>query len=106
MSIEPSPNGDSGRDASGRFTAGNRGGPGNPHARRVGALRSALLDAVSDDDMRAVIANVVAQAKEGDVAAAKVLFERALGKPQESDLLERLEHLEELLAAHQRRRFA
>jgi len=28
-----------GRDARGRFTKGNPGGPGNPHARRVAALR-------------------------------------------------------------------
>ena len=32
-----------GRDASGRFTRGNKGGPGNPFARQVGQLRKALL---------------------------------------------------------------
>ena len=91
--------GSEGESSSGRFAPGNAGGPGNPYAKRVGALRSALLDAVAEDDIRAVIATVVAEAKGGDMVAAKVLFDRVLGKPQESDLLERLEQLEGLLAA-------
>ncbi len=104
--ITPSPNGANGRDASGRYTAGNRGGPGNPLAKRVGALRSALLDAVTEGDIRAVIATVVTSAKEGDMVAAKILFERVLGKPVEIDVLERLEQLEGLLAARTTRRTA
>lgn len=35
---------DSGRDSRGRFTAGNRGGPGNPFARRTVAFHRALDD--------------------------------------------------------------
>lgn len=43
----PTPNGSLGRDlTSGRFTTGNPGGPGNPYARRVAAMRTQLLDAV------------------------------------------------------------
>ncbi len=39
---DPSTNGANGRDAAtGRFLAGNSGGPGNPYAERVAALRSA-----------------------------------------------------------------
>src|SRR5438067_2077329 len=38
------------RDADGRFVKGNRGGPGNPFARRVAELRRELLEAVSADD--------------------------------------------------------
>ena len=106
MNTRPSPTADNGRSESGRFAPGNAFARGNPHARRVGALRSALLDAVTEDDIKAVIANVVSQAKDGDMAAAKVLFERVLGKPQESDLMERLEELEKLLAATTRRRSA
>lgn len=86
------------RDTSGRFGPGNRAGKGNPHARRVAALRSALLDAVSEDDMREVIAKVVEQAKEGDVTAARVLFERVLGKPTEADFVARLERIESFLS--------
>lgn len=83
------------RDASGKFAQGNPGGPGNPHAKRVGELRTALLDAVTPEDMRAVVKALVEAARGGDVAAARVLFERTLGRPVEADLIERLESLEQ-----------
>ena len=35
----PSTNGSNGRDVAGRFAAGNRGGPGNPYAKRSAAGR-------------------------------------------------------------------
>ncbi len=93
--MAPSPNGSNGRDGSGRFAAGNAGGPGNPYAQRVGKLRSALLDAVNEDDLRGVIAALVEKAKDGNVAAAKILFNRCLGPPIASDILERIEALEQ-----------
>ena len=89
----PSTNGSNG----GRFKPGNKGGPGNPHAKRVARLRSALLKAVSPADMQAIVAKLVTDAKAGSVPAAKEVLERTLGKPFEADLLERLEHLEALL---------
>jgi len=82
------------RDAQGRFLPGTAGGPGNPMAQHVNRLRRALLEAVTEEDMRAVVAALLAQAKGGDVAAAKELLLRCLGRPLESDLLERLEALE------------
>ena len=90
----PSPTGDSGRDERGRFIAGNGIGTGNPHAKQVARLRSALLDAVTPDDMRAIISALIEKAKTGDVHAASVLFERVLGKPLEVDILARIEALE------------
>jgi hypothetical protein len=36
-----------GRTADGRFAAGNKGGPGNPHARATAARRKALTEAVT-----------------------------------------------------------
>jgi len=93
----PSPNGPNGRDRAGRFTRGNAGGPGNPHAAHVAKLRSALLDAVTPEDMRAVARALIAKAKRGDVAAARELCERTLGKPLEADLLKRIEDLEQQL---------
>jgi len=93
--MEPTANGDNGRDEHGRFTAGNAGGPGNPHAAQVGRLRSALLNAVTEDDIREVAAALVGKAKKGDVVAARVLFDRVLGKPIEADLIARIEALEE-----------
>ena len=77
----PSTNGANGRAAGGRFAPGNPGGPGNPLGSRVAALRAMLLDAVSPDDLRAIVATLVAQAKQGDLAAIRELFDRLLGKP-------------------------
>jgi hypothetical protein len=82
------------RDAQGHFAPGNSGGPGNPMAQRVNQLRVALLEAITPEDMQAVAAALLGAAKNGDVAAAKELFTRCLGRPLEADLLERLERLE------------
>jgi hypothetical protein len=70
-----------GRDSHGRFAQGNRGGPGNPFARQVAALRKTLLAAVTPEDLEAVTRELIRQAKEGNVAAAKLLLSYALGKP-------------------------
>lgn len=78
----------------GRFVPGNAGGPGNPYAKQVGALREALLAEVTPDDLRAIVRGLVEQAKGGDVAAAREILLRTLGRPVEADLLERLEVLE------------
>ena len=92
------PNGSNGdRDADGRFARGNAGGPGNPHARKVGQLRSAMLRAVSGKDMQAIVAKLVEQAKGGSVPAAREVIDRCIGKPTEADLLERIERLETLI---------
>ena len=69
-----------GRNPNGQFATGNPGGPGNPHAAQVAALRSALLEAVTPTDIAEVVASLVTQAKAGDIAAAKVLFDRCLGR--------------------------
>ena len=72
----------SNHDSGGRFTAGNKAACGNPFARRVARLRSVLLDAVSDEDLREVAQGLVRRARCGDAAAAKVLLSYVLGKPQ------------------------
>lgn len=100
---QPSPNGTNGRDEGGRFTKGNPGGPGNPHAKRIGQLRSALLEAVTDDDWRAVVRKLIDDAIAGDKAARAELLDRVLGRPIEADLLERIEQLEEALLAQKGR---
>ncbi len=41
-----------GRDTRARFAPENAGGPGNPHAAKVTKLRSALLNAVTEEDVR------------------------------------------------------
>ena len=89
----------SGRDRAGRFAKGNPGGPGNPHARRAQELRTAFFAAVSDEDLRAVVLALVREAKGGDVAAARELLERCLGKAEAADLQDRLVELERLFQA-------
>lgn len=71
---------DNGRDARGRFATGNPGGPGNPYGKRCAELRAAVLEAVGPEDLREVVARILDSAKGGDLAAAKLLLERTLGK--------------------------
>jgi hypothetical protein len=92
-------NGAGARDPSGRFLPGNPGGPGNPHARQVGRLRSAMLTAVDEGDLRLIVTKLVELAKAGNVIAAREVLDRCLGKPVEADLIERLGQLEALLEA-------
>jgi hypothetical protein len=49
---EPTCTSDAQRDDKGQFRKGNRGGPGDPFARRRAHLRHVLLDAVSDEELR------------------------------------------------------
>jgi len=96
--MTPSPSDNNGRDASGRFAPGNKASVGNPHAKKAGQLRSALFRSVTTKDIKAVVAQLVEQAKSGDVQAAKEVLLRTLGRPVEHDLDQRLERLEELIA--------
>jgi hypothetical protein len=77
-------NGSPGRDAKGRFAPGNQVARGNPFARRMARLRSRALAAVSGPDLEAIVRQLVAAAKAGDVAAAKVLLPYLLGRPPEA----------------------
>jgi hypothetical protein len=70
-----------GRESNGRFAAGNRGGPGNPFARQTAAARKAIADAVTHEQLAAIAAAMLKKALEGDVAAAKLIFSYAAGKP-------------------------
>jgi len=83
-----------GRDNNGRFTPGNPGGPGNPHAGSVSKLRAAILRAVDEGDIEAIIKKLVQQARGGDLPAVKELLDRCVGNPGSGDLIERIEALE------------
>ncbi len=94
----PSPNGSNGRDpATGRFLPGWKGGSGNPHAQRVGRLRSALLEVVDETAIRRVVEALIKEAEGGNVPAVRELLDRCIGKPHETDLIERIERLEATL---------
>jgi ribosomal protein L17 len=64
----------------------------------VATFRSAIIDAVTEDDVREVVEAVVAEAKGGNLTAARILLDRLLGPPVAADLVARLEALEELIA--------
>jgi hypothetical protein len=98
MSDTPTnPTPDDGRDpATGRFRPGWKGGPGNPHARRVGELRAKLLAAVSDEQWTQILTTLIEKAIGGEQWAVREVLDRTLGKPIEHDLIERLEQLETL----------
>jgi hypothetical protein len=72
------------RQANGRFGMGNKGGPGNPYNGTVQKLRAAMVSAVSEEDIRAVIGKVLDQAKEGNLAAVKLLLSYTIGQPHQT----------------------
>ena len=103
MSTTPSPNGGNGvRDAQGRFAKGNPGGPGNPYAKQVARVRSLIVEAVSEEDLRAVIAALVEKAKRGDVVAAREFFDRLVGRPAAAIAPEQQELEEQRLSLRER----
>lgn len=67
--------------ADGRFAPGNRAAlnRGNPHAAKVMAWRGALADAVTPDDIRAVVLRLVSEAKAGEGWAVRELLDRTIG---------------------------
>jgi len=75
-------NGDhTGHDQRGRFAKGNAGGPGNPFGRQVAAFRAALTACITHKDVQEVVAALLAQAKKGNVAAARLILTYSVGKP-------------------------
>ena len=80
-----------GHDSNGRFARGNPGGPGNPFARQVAALRKVIIDRLTEEDLLAITEALLAKAKEGSVGAAKLLLAYAIGKPASSPDPDRLD---------------
>ena len=50
------------------------------------ALRGNLINAVTHEDIEAIMHSQVEKAKQGDTVAAKFIIERVLGRPQTMDL--------------------
>ncbi len=69
------------RRPDGRF---RKGASGNPAGRPPGSRNKAtlILDALGDDEARAVLDVVVQRAKEGDMRAAEILLNRASPVPK------------------------
>jgi hypothetical protein len=68
------------RDERGRFLPGNPGGPGNPNVRRQAEYAAAVREAVTPERVAALMRRFLKAALEGDVAAARLVFDRVLGK--------------------------
>jgi RecB family exonuclease len=84
-----------GRDAHGRFTAGNGAAKGRAHpfARKAAALRKAFFDEVKPADMRRVVRTLVTEATGGNLQAARLLLLWVLGKPSDPVHPDAVEHL-------------
>lgn len=80
--VAPSTNGS--RKVNGQFGEGNKYGKGNPHAQKVARLRTAMIEAVSIDDMQAIVTALVTQAKAGDIQSIKILLPYLIGAVPQS----------------------
>src|SRR5262249_18398897 len=69
------------RDAKGRFTKGNPGGPGNPFTRHVAKLRAALAQRVTEADIQQIARGLLVSARLGHLPSIRILLSYALGKP-------------------------
>jgi hypothetical protein len=82
MTTETAANQNPQHDASGRFKAGNRAGPGNPFARQVAALRQAMLKRVTAEDIERLMGKLLELADAGCIQAIKLVLAYTIGKPQ------------------------
>ena len=73
-----------GRDARGRFTKGNKGGPGNPFAREVAVLRATMIHAFTPKIFMRLVEVLRQRAEGGDMVAMKLILQYVLGKPAET----------------------
>lgn len=90
---KPRSNGKDGRTSQGKFTKGNtlsRGNSGGGNKEKAKALKKALIEAVTEEDIKAIVEKMKSQAKAGDSAARKELFDRLWGRAiQEVDIGEK-----------------
>jgi hypothetical protein len=70
-----------GRDAGGKFAVGNRLGKGNPHARRMAALRQAFLSVATEERLKELGEQLYAAAVRDDWQAAKLFLLFVVGRP-------------------------
>jgi len=73
----------SARDDSGRFAAGNAGGPGRSKGRGY-ELQRAAQEAVTPEHMTAMIRKALRLALEGNLAAMRFVAERTIGRAPEA----------------------
>jgi len=74
-----------GRDANGRFTAGNPGGPGGAR-RRPSDLRRAAEEAITAEHVQAMMRKATRMALEGNLTAMRLVLERTTGRAPETPM--------------------
>ena len=79
--MKPSPAETNGRGQLSRFGTGNKFGTGNPHASKIQKLRAAMLSAVAEKDVKAIVMKLIGLAQEGDLKAAKMILD-LVGRPE------------------------
>lgn len=72
------------------------------HASRVRMLREAIVVAIKPAEMVILLQQLMGMAQEGDLAAAKLVFDYTVGKPVEADLLARIDQLEAVVEQSER----
>ncbi len=77
---EPNAEPNKDRDAKGRFRPGCKGGPGNPYARKIAALRQSLIKHLGPRELYEIVRLLVGQAMCGNIESTKVLFQYVIGK--------------------------
>lgn len=71
-----------GRDKNGRFVKGKSGNPnGRPRLDEEQQYLRALRKALPEKEIAAIVNMLLGRAKKGDVRAAQLLLEYAIGKP-------------------------
>lgn len=98
-----------GRGPDGHFVRGNRGGTGNPHAKQVAKLRSALIHTITEEDVQNITRKLRDQALAGDLDSIRLLLDYTVGKPGKAldpddvengvDLFRRLDDMPSVLEA-------
>ena len=77
--VQPESN-PAGRDRNGRFTKGNPGGPGNPYARRMAAIRKQMIEFMTPERVAQYMQALLDFTLQGHGWAAKLLAEHTAGK--------------------------
>ena len=77
----PAPEATPTRDKKGRFAKGNPGGPGNPYARQVGAIRKQMIEFMTPERVEQYMQALLDYTLKGNMQAAKLLAEHTAGKP-------------------------